>query len=82
MKIKNVILLLCISVVAACTNYKHLANALAPGMTKQEVVKVMGNPHYKRIDGKREQYCYQKECRFEGGVTVYFDEHRLLESTR
>ncbi len=44
-------------------------------------VRIMGNPDYKKIDGKKERYCYQKECRYEGGVQIQFDENGLLQET-
>ncbi len=81
MNFKKVILLLPVLFLIACTNHKRLTNALAPGMTKEEVVRIMGNPDYKKIDGKKERYCYQKECRYEGGVQIQFDENGLLQET-
>jgi lipoprotein len=61
---------------SACVNYSKMTNALAPGMTKQEVVNIMGSPYEKRIDNKKETYIYRA---YRGDAYIHFDENGLLE---
>ncbi|TPH11611.1 outer membrane protein assembly factor BamE domain-containing protein [Haemophilus haemolyticus] len=61
---------------SACVNYSKMTNALAPGMTKQEVVNIMGSPYEKSINGKKETYIYRA---YRGDAYVDFDENGLLE---
>lgn len=77
MKIQKIFSIMSIIFISACVNYQAKINALTPGMTKQEVVNIMGNPHYKTIDGKKEKYCY-KRCGVSGGAVIRFDENGLL----
>lgn len=76
MKISKFILLAVISTLSACVNYSKMTNALSPGMTKKEVVMIMGNPYEKHIDGKTETYVYRA---YRGGAVVVFDENGLLK---
>lgn len=80
MKLRKMILLVLALFIVACTNYKNLTNALAPGMTKQEVVNVMGNPYEKSIDGKKETYYYTSGSgTFRTQAKISFDENGHLE---
>lgn len=76
MKFKVVALLISIWFMSACVNYSKMTNALTPGMTKQEVVNIMGDPYEKHIRGKEETYIYRA---YRGDAYISFDENGLLK---
>lgn len=75
------------------TNYETLSRSLMVGMTKKEVISILGVPTSKEITGKKEQYHYYSrgvyDVIFRGSplprqstssLRAYFDENGLLES--
>lgn len=61
-------------------------NLLAPGMNKQEVVRLLGNPDSKAISGKFEVYTYKfatlSNKDFYEKIVVSFDENGILQTVR
>jgi len=58
---KNILFVLFFYVASGCTNTKLAtkANAIEPGQTKQDVIKILGTPGDKQFNDKNEawQYC-------------------------
>ncbi|MGY4673982.1 outer membrane protein assembly factor BamE domain-containing protein [Ursidibacter arcticus] len=77
------------------TNYETLSRSLTVGMTKQEVISILGEPTSKEIKGKKETYNYDSTGVYRviyqispvplpsqstSYLHAYFDENGLLES--
>ena len=76
------------------TNYETLSRSLMVGMTKQEVISILGEPTSKKIEGKKETYDYDSTGVYRviyqvspvplprqstSYLHAYFDENGLLE---
>lgn len=98
---KALFVLFAVTFLSACgslapsTNYKQLSRNLTVGMTKQQVIAVLGTPKSKKINGKKEEYKYNSRGAYQeiyyyspiplpyqeiSNLDAYFDENGLLES--
>lgn len=95
------IILISIFFISSCgslppsTNYETLSLKLTTGMTKEQVIEVLGEPTSKEINGKKEEYKYNSRGLYNviehiapiplpnqkiSRLNAYFDERGLLKN--
>jgi outer membrane protein assembly factor BamE (lipoprotein component of BamABCDE complex) len=77
------LVLICL-LIAGCTTYKSQTNRIQVGMTKQQVINIMGQPRDRKIEENTERWYYWKNSY--GGfssssVWIYFTDGRVSSMT-
>jgi outer membrane protein assembly factor BamE (lipoprotein component of BamABCDE complex) len=71
------VVLVCLFIVS-CTSYQAKTNRIEVGMTKQQVINIMGQPRDRNINGNTEAWYYWKaEWTSNPEAWIYFTDGRV-----